>query len=466
MRPIGAPLRIRWASAATWSSWPCVSKTAAIGGGRRHAHVGQQLLDRAGAIAAAREPDAAVDDDALAAPVDAASCCARPRPGRRRASLAARAAPRSVPGAASAERRPPCRAGHAPVPYWRRAGVWRSLVARSVRVGEVPSSNLGTPIAVGGVLPPTTVSPPTRRGGDATLVSASPPAGGEARARSAHGYRAALRCSTSRTPGTTSASAWCRRSRCSRRKAPADARRGCGRAGLRADPAGRHRRRRAAARQRRGRARSTRPTSPPSPRRSWRSAGVFALRIALAGAARARALRGGLEGPTGRRWAQGAADVLIIGACGTLAWLTGLIAPRGALVVGILVATAVDVYQVLAEDVQPVSQALSAAQPAGRPAAPAGGGVGHRVDGLGRRLPRGAARRRGRRVARPPAAVGGGGGDVRRPPRLGASCSTCSTCCRGPSRWPSALVARWPSSGYAAGGYQGGSTDGDHSSAR
>ena len=28
-------------------------------------------------------------------------------------------------------------------------GVWRSLVARSVRVGEVPSSNLGTPISVG-----------------------------------------------------------------------------------------------------------------------------------------------------------------------------------------------------------------------------------------------------------------------------------------------------------------------------
>ena len=27
-----------------------------------------------------------------------------------------------------------------------RLGVWRSLVARSVRVGEVPSSNLGTPI--------------------------------------------------------------------------------------------------------------------------------------------------------------------------------------------------------------------------------------------------------------------------------------------------------------------------------
>ena len=28
----------------------------------------------------------------------------------------------------------------------RRLGVWRSLVARSVRVGEAPSSNLGTPI--------------------------------------------------------------------------------------------------------------------------------------------------------------------------------------------------------------------------------------------------------------------------------------------------------------------------------
>jgi hypothetical protein len=29
-------------------------------------------------------------------------------------------------------------------------GVWRSLVARSVRVGEVPSSNLGTPTECGG----------------------------------------------------------------------------------------------------------------------------------------------------------------------------------------------------------------------------------------------------------------------------------------------------------------------------
>jgi hypothetical protein len=30
--------------------------------------------------------------------------------------------------------------------YACRFGVWRSLVARSVRVGEVPSSNLGTPM--------------------------------------------------------------------------------------------------------------------------------------------------------------------------------------------------------------------------------------------------------------------------------------------------------------------------------
>jgi hypothetical protein len=29
---------------------------------------------------------------------------------------------------------------------WALIGVWRSLVARSVRVGEVPSSNLGTPM--------------------------------------------------------------------------------------------------------------------------------------------------------------------------------------------------------------------------------------------------------------------------------------------------------------------------------
>jgi hypothetical protein len=64
------------------------------------------------------------------------------------------------------------------------------------------------------------------------------------------------------------------------------------------------------------------------------------------------------------RWADFSADALIILACGTLAWLTGIIAPRRALIVGIFVATAVDVYQILQEDVQPVARALSAAQPA------------------------------------------------------------------------------------------------------
>src|SRR6185437_2920738 len=43
-------------------------------------------------------------------------------------------------------------------------GVWRSLVARSVRVGEVPSSNLGTPITAWG----------QTRGGLTPLLPGSP----------------------------------------------------------------------------------------------------------------------------------------------------------------------------------------------------------------------------------------------------------------------------------------------------
>ena len=42
-------------------------------------------------------------------------------------------------------------------------GVWRSLVARSVRVGEVPSSNLGTPMSVGEPMVPPPDLPPPRR---------------------------------------------------------------------------------------------------------------------------------------------------------------------------------------------------------------------------------------------------------------------------------------------------------------
>ena len=94
------------------------------------------------------------------------------------------------------------------------------------------------------------------------------------------------------------------------------------------------------------------------------TAGVFCLRIGWA-VARAPVLYViAWKADEDSRWAQGSADALIIMASGTLAWLTGLIAPRRALVAGILVATAVDVYQVLNEDVQPVSQALTAAQPA------------------------------------------------------------------------------------------------------
>jgi hypothetical protein len=59
-----------------------------------------------------------------------------------------------------------------------------------------------------------------------------------------------------------------------------------------------------------------------------------------------------------------ATDILIAGACATLAWLTGMLASRMVLAVGILVATAVDVYQVtVTEQVQPVAQALHRAIP-------------------------------------------------------------------------------------------------------
>jgi hypothetical protein len=59
-----------------------------------------------------------------------------------------------------------------------------------------------------------------------------------------------------------------------------------------------------------------------------------------------------------------ATDFLIAGACATLAWLTGMIVTRGALAIGILVATAVDVYQVLVtKQVQPVAEELGKAVP-------------------------------------------------------------------------------------------------------
>ena len=54
-----------------------------------------------------------------------------------------------LPSSSSARtRRGSGRASRSQLPYGPHRGVWRSLVARSVRVGEVPSSNLGTPIAL------------------------------------------------------------------------------------------------------------------------------------------------------------------------------------------------------------------------------------------------------------------------------------------------------------------------------
>jgi hypothetical protein len=59
-----------------------------------------------------------------------------------------------------------------------------------------------------------------------------------------------------------------------------------------------------------------------------------------------------------------AIDALIVGAAGTLAWLTGTVAPRLVLAAAIIVVTVVDVYQVLvAGSVQPVANALVSAAP-------------------------------------------------------------------------------------------------------
>ena len=51
--------------------------------------------------------------------------------------------------------------------------MWRSLVARSVRVGEVPSSNLGTPIYHGGTQG-SPVNPLLNTLGDPAILRLSP----------------------------------------------------------------------------------------------------------------------------------------------------------------------------------------------------------------------------------------------------------------------------------------------------
>lgn len=66
----------------------------------------------------------------------------------------------------------------------------------------------------------------------------------------------------------------------------------------------------------------------------------------------------------GGTWGDLSTDVLILGGGATLAWLTTAVAPRAALGIGIVLATIVDVYQVLVtQQVQVVSNALEAAAP-------------------------------------------------------------------------------------------------------
>ena len=65
----------------------------------------------------------------------------------------------------------------------------------------------------------------------------------------------------------------------------------------------------------------------------------------------------------GTRAADLSVDALIVMACATLAWGTGIIAPRWALAVGIVITTVVDVVQILNHDLQPVAEALSRAEP-------------------------------------------------------------------------------------------------------
>ena len=68
-------------------------------------------------------------------------------------------------------------------------------------------------------------------------------------------------------------------------------------------------------------------------------------------------------------WTDLAGDLLIVLAAAALGRLTGWIAPRAALAVGVLIATAVDIWQVLTVQVAPVAHALAvAAPPRGLPA--------------------------------------------------------------------------------------------------
>lgn len=62
-------------------------------------------------------------------------------------------------------------------------------------------------------------------------------------------------------------------------------------------------------------------------------------------------------------WGELAANLLIVLAAALLGRLTGWVAPRWALVIGVFIASGVDVWQVARIEVQPVAQALGVAQP-------------------------------------------------------------------------------------------------------
>ena len=68
---------------------------------------------------------------------------ARSRPATDTRALVPRVAPFAHPSRHTSRK-----SAHATAANLCSLGVWRSLVARSVRVGEVPSSNLGTPISL------------------------------------------------------------------------------------------------------------------------------------------------------------------------------------------------------------------------------------------------------------------------------------------------------------------------------
>ena len=130
------------------------------------------------------------------------------RPARTRATSPPRAARsrrrRSRRGRPCAQSRRSCLPATTvaePLPF-PRLGVWRSLVARSVRVGEVPSSNLGTPIGGGGTAGFPHV--PSRRRHDASSLGSAVRRCGRRMLDSCCGPCSSTSTSPSRGPGPSS----------------------------------------------------------------------------------------------------------------------------------------------------------------------------------------------------------------------------------------------------------------------